>query len=616
MDAPSTKAYEAFHVLPILDNLPGHQRVESLCCWQGFLLVGLHDGTIVQCAPQRTGSTWQVVKAHRSLNRKAVVQMAAVRQAARPLLLVLTEAGINLHTLPDMQLKYQPMGSRGASLFAWSEEGQLLAVAVRRKVLLYQLRGSELLEAGERAAPDAVLAMQWVGPGLLLLGLRRQYVLMNTGTGATTDVTTPGYAPHPLAQLCPGGQEVLLARDSTTYFYAAAEGRYSRRRHLTWSDPLQALTAVGHYAVALTAGGALEVRSLRRVAEGHVVQRVPLAEAPGHVAPAVAEDGAVFVAARLAAGAAGGATATTTTAAPSSTGGGGGPTAASAGGAAAVAAGGGSSICRLVPVPLEVQAHTLAELGEYGEALALAALVEDEKEEEEEGTQVKQAAEGSGEGAAEGEAAATAAVAEAGGGGGGGGRGVSGVGGGRRALLEERLRLAYGHYLFQAGEYDEGMAQLALCKSTTALVLLRLFPSLVPDKFKHLLPREAAGQPLPVVSEPSGEAYVTAVSQLLPYILSHRTRAMAALAAEEGGADHASEQQQQQQQAARGAGEDAEAAANGTSSSTTPAHATPDTHANGSAASSATHAALPSTPNGGYKAPTAAADAEASRTPA
>lgn len=64
--------------------------------------------------------------------------------------------------------------------------------------------------------------------------------------------------------------------------------------------------------MGLTTGGAAEVRSLRRVAEGHVVQRAALglpeaalglqpAAAAGAarpvVAPAVAEDGAVFVAA-------------------------------------------------------------------------------------------------------------------------------------------------------------------------------------------------------------------------------------------------------------------------------------------------------------------------------
>ncbi|PNH02814.1 Vam6/Vps39-like protein, partial [Tetrabaena socialis] len=525
------KEYEAFR-LQLALHPPGQQRVESLCCWKEYLLVGLYDGAIVQYGAQAGTAVWQILKAHRSLERKAVIQMAAVRLAAKPLLLALSEDGVNLHTLPDMQLKFQPMGSRGASMFAWSEDASTLAVAVRRRVILYQLRGSELLEAGERIAPDAISAMAWVGAGLLMLGMRRQYALLNTTTGAVTDVAPVGLAPVPLAHVCPGGQEILLARDSTTYFHNVTDGRYSRRRHLAWSEPLLALAAVGQYAVAVTAGG-LEVRSLRRVAEGHVVQRVALAEPARPATPAVSESGAVFIVCGAAAG--GG----------------------SSGGSSGGAAGAGGSIFRLVPVPLEEQAHTLAELGEYGEALALAALVEDGgREGEGEGgagkageageageagsaggataeyfAQGRDAEAGAKAGGARGapEPAASAggggapaASASAGGGGGGGG--------GRRALLEERLRLAYGHYLFNSGEYDEGMAQLALCKSTTALVLLRLFPSLVPPKFQHYLPHEAAGQPLPRVPEPAGEAYGVGVSQLLPYLLSHRTRAIAALA--------------------------------------------------------------------------------------
>ena len=131
-------------------------------------------------------------------------------------------------------------------------------------------------------------------------------------------------------------QEVLLSRDSTSVFHAASDGKPSRRRHLAWTEPLlvglagggarastlksehfrfsppffdpacawpamvypavvlapepsvtppvlvaprQALAATGHYGLGVTAGG-LEVRSLRRVAEGHVVQRAPLPGEP------------------------------------------------------------------------------------------------------------------------------------------------------------------------------------------------------------------------------------------------------------------------------------------------------------------------------------------------
>ncbi|GIL49841.1 hypothetical protein Vafri_6156 [Volvox africanus] len=498
------KAYEAFRVQSIIETLPGNQRVESLCHWNGYLLVGLQDGTIVQFSGQQGEGAWQVVRGHRSLERKAVVQMAAVQLAKRPLLLTLTEDGVNLLTLPDMKLKFQPMGSRGASMFAWSEESQLLAVAVRRKVILYHLHGSDLLDSGERTAPDLVSTMVWVSAGVLLLGMRRQYVMLNTTTGTVTEVGITGSAPHPLGVLCPGGREMLLVRDNNTFYHSTADGRFSRRRHLQWSEPLLALAAAGQHAVAVTASG-LEVRSLRRIAEGHVVQRVLLLESQRPVPPAVSEDGSVFV---VAPGTA--------------------PTSAPAGAHATAATTGSSgtassTILRLVPVPLEEQAHTLAKMGEYGEALALAALLDDE---------------GEGEASAIGRESGGGAPSVAGSepGLGDGCRTSSSTSSSRRELLEERLRLAYGHYLFQEGEYDEGMAQLALCKSTTALVLLRLFPSLVPPKFMHYLPTHAAGQLLPEVSEPTGEAYVTAVSQLLPYVLSHRTRAMNAIADEEAAA--------------------------------------------------------------------------------
>lgn len=74
----------------------------------------------------------QVVKSHRSIERKAVLQMAAVSN--RPLLLSLTDEGVSLHTLPDMSLKCLALRSKGGSAFAWHEERQLLAVAVKRRV--------------------------------------------------------------------------------------------------------------------------------------------------------------------------------------------------------------------------------------------------------------------------------------------------------------------------------------------------------------------------------------------------------------------------------------------------------------------------------------------------
>lgn len=98
-----------------------------------------------------------------------------------------------------------------------------------------------------------------------------------------------------------------------------------------------------------------------------------------------------------------------------------------------------------------------------------------------------------------------------------------------RRELEQRLRLMYGHHLFAGGEYDEGMAQIALCSGTDALLYLRLFPSLVSERNRPLLPTSAHGVTLPQVSEPEGKARPAAVATLLPYVLSHRSRALARL---------------------------------------------------------------------------------------
>ncbi len=59
-----------------------------------------------------------------------------------------------------------------------------LATSPVRQVLLYGLKGSELVNAGERIAPDAVAALTWLGPSSLLVATRKAYFLMNTATGA------------------------------------------------------------------------------------------------------------------------------------------------------------------------------------------------------------------------------------------------------------------------------------------------------------------------------------------------------------------------------------------------------------------------------------------------
>ncbi|BDA43540.1 Vam6/Vps39-like protein [Coccomyxa sp. Obi] len=90
--------------------------------------------------------------------------------------------------------------------------------------------------------------------------------------------------------------------------------------------------------------------------------------------------------------------------------------------------------------------------------------------------------------------------------------------------LSDTLHVRYGHHLFAHGEYDEAMAHFGMCSSASPVVLLRLFPSLAsPAMLEPLLP-SISGYKLADVAEPKGDEFRKAVSVLLPYLLSHRTR--------------------------------------------------------------------------------------------
>jgi hypothetical protein len=106
-----------------------------------------------------------------------------------------------------------------------------------------------------------------------------------------------------------------------------------------------------------------------------------------------------------------------------------------------------------------------------------------------------------------------------------------------------------------------------MCSEPDPLLLLRLYPSLLPDKFLPLLPSSAYGEPLPDMPAAAAAAETSssssssvrlkgggaadvagAVGVVVPYLLSHRTRLLASLEEAAAAAAAVSNKQQQQQQ--------------------------------------------------------------------
>lgn len=130
------------------------------------LYVGLGDGSLVvltNAGPQQTGSDsqWQVVQAHKAFGRKYIHQIQAIKQAS--LLLSLSEDGVNLHTIPQLNLTCQASRTRAATRFAWSESSSMLCVAVKKKLMVYRYSGKDFVEPKEHVLSDTAQALQWCG---------------------------------------------------------------------------------------------------------------------------------------------------------------------------------------------------------------------------------------------------------------------------------------------------------------------------------------------------------------------------------------------------------------------------------------------------------------------
>ncbi|GBF95524.1 hypothetical protein Rsub_07874 [Raphidocelis subcapitata] len=571
---------------------------------------------------QRRRPPWQVTRAEKGFCKKAILQLEVVAAAAGAeggggggaALLCLTDDGLSLHSLPELRpLAAAPRSAR-ATAFAWNPGRREAAVAARKKVVTYRLAGGGggggggegegeggatsgpagaaaadaaavgagggrvageggeaqagqpptakpapgkpapsqpssgqpapgqppsgqrppvpfepyyFQELTEYTTPEAAEAVAWAGDSVIA-GTRRSYYLIAPAPPQMVEVLPgvvvqmyPAVAPAPLLPLGAAPAPALAALPPEAAAGGgggggggggAGEVMVCRDSGSVFVGPDGKASRKGQLQwteppTAVIAAGGYAVALLASRVEIRSLSRV--------AAPAAAQQmplPGMGVAA----------------AAPPPPAGDGAAGAASAGAGAVFVASAapGGGVRRLLPVPPERQARALAAAGEFSGALELAARLPD---------------------------------------------------GPRRRALEGSLRLRFCDALFAAGEVDDALTQLSMCADSAAesalagagpLLLLRLFPDLVPEKFRPLLPKRAFGEPLPPppaapgaraggggaagggggaplalarqgssgVAGPAGRA-AAALGVVVPYLLSYRTRLTAAMAeaAEAGG---------------------------------------------------------------------------------
>lgn len=89
------------------------------------------------------------------------------------MLLTLDEEGVSLYKLPAFALHCLANRTRYAQRFAWDAGRAMLAVAIKKKLLLFYYNGNEFVELKEYSLPDLALKMVWLGESICL-GLKKE----------------------------------------------------------------------------------------------------------------------------------------------------------------------------------------------------------------------------------------------------------------------------------------------------------------------------------------------------------------------------------------------------------------------------------------------------------
>lgn len=253
-------------------------KIESFASYGSKILVGCSDGSLRIYAPASSLSTTAVLsggddatppfdsdirrepyaqeRAMPGFWKRAPVAMEVCR--SRELLLSLSE-WIAFHRLPNLETVVAIAKTKGANVYCWDDRRGCLCVGRQKKVGIYRLDGGrEFVEVKEFGVPDVVKSMAWCGENICL-GTGKEYIILNSTTGASSKVFSSGRSP-PLVVPLPSG-ELILGKDYVGVF-VDQNGKLLHDDKICWSEAPASIIIHKPYGLARLPRH-VEIRSLR-----------------------------------------------------------------------------------------------------------------------------------------------------------------------------------------------------------------------------------------------------------------------------------------------------------------------------------------------------------------
>ncbi|KAK4477720.1 hypothetical protein RD792_016974 [Penstemon davidsonii] len=270
-------AYDSFQLVTCSST-----RIDAIESYGSTLLLSCSDGSLRIYAPESSASdvhrsppspslefqsetlTLELKKEayvlERTINgfsKKPMLAMEVLK--SRKLLLSLSES-IAFHRLPNFETLAVITKARGANAYSWDEKRGFLCFARQKRVCIFRHDGGRgFVEVKEFGVPDTVKSMSWSGENICL-GIRREYLILNSTNGALSEVFPSGRIAPPMVVSLPYG-ELLLGKDNIGVF-VDQNGKLLQKGRICWSEAPATIIVEKPYVIGLLPRR-VEIRSLR-----------------------------------------------------------------------------------------------------------------------------------------------------------------------------------------------------------------------------------------------------------------------------------------------------------------------------------------------------------------
>ncbi|OIV94793.1 hypothetical protein TanjilG_13006 [Lupinus angustifolius] len=200
--------HSAYDRVEVVSDSPS--KIEAIESYGSKLLLACTDGSLRIYAPESSNSSspYLLEKNIVGFTKKPLISMEVLE--SRELLLSLSES-IAFHRLPTFETIAVITKAKGANVFSWDHRRGFLCFARQKRVCIFRHDGGRgFVEVKEFGVPDVVKSMCWCGENICL-GIRREYVILNSSNGTLSEVFTSGRLAPPLVIPLPSG-ELLLGK--------------------------------------------------------------------------------------------------------------------------------------------------------------------------------------------------------------------------------------------------------------------------------------------------------------------------------------------------------------------------------------------------------------------